>query len=126
VPPDPNFSFGFGTVCKCVGGTCSTNGVCQDADGSLVSIDWPGCQIPTCTADCDCPDGLQCFGGYCGTWSPDPPPPPPSGICGPGGDCPCIGGECRGRCCYLPDGTPGDRGHAGLRRPVVGWWHVAA
>src|SRR5262245_56243911 len=53
-----------------------------------------------CTADCECPsfccNGNQCMECF----------RPTLGLCGPEGDCACVGGTCDSRhCCVLADGA---------------------
>jgi hypothetical protein len=100
----------MGLDCKCLGGTCM-DGYCHHAvDNSIVGFGDPGCGLTPCTADCDCPLGGNCDQGFCGTLG-----IPPSGVCG--ADCPCNGGECRGNCCYLPDGTRAGAGSPACSSP---------
>jgi hypothetical protein len=74
---------------------CSAGGVCQPSPVTPTG--------PACSHDCQCPGA--CVGGHCGASLSGR-----AGICGSDGDCACQGGDCRGQCCYLPDGgiaTPG-------------------
>jgi len=55
-----------------------------------------------CSADCECPQFRSCRNGRCSMNSASP----ARGICGAGGNCPCVGATCRSDgCCVLADGT---------------------
>jgi len=77
-----------------------------------------------CAADCECLDVISighscCFDGHCAEQC----GAPSSGICGDGGDCPCVGGTCDERgCCLVDDGASIDSGGGPACRPPLDEW----